>query len=206
MTGPRVYPSQRTILVRKNLRVPPRKRCSICGQVKSYKEFYISAGWSNRGCGLHAACKKCMKTRSNEKHRINPWNYHSYKFWYRLVCDRSNRRHYLVDTAFMTRSRIKRLLKQNRSCECCGRKITFYRRIRYNSVTIDRVIPALGYVKGNIGILCYRCNRLKNDATPKELYRLYRYIKRKRRQFLKDSGCSIGTKQKPAGDKHRRRR
>lgn len=37
-----------------------------------------------------------------------------------------------------------------------------------NSPSLDRIIPDLGYVKGNIRWLSYRANRIKNDATPEE--------------------------------------
>jgi hypothetical protein len=37
-----------------------------------------------------------------------------------------------------------------------------------NSPSIDKFIPAKGYVKGNIHIISYRANRLKNDGTPEE--------------------------------------
>lgn len=35
--------------------------------------------------------------------------------------------------------------------------------------SIDRVIPALGYVKGNVWIISWRANRLKNNASLEEL-------------------------------------
>jgi hypothetical protein len=38
-----------------------------------------------------------------------------------------------------------------------------------NSATIDRVIPALGYVVGNVAIISHRANSIKRDATPDEL-------------------------------------
>ena len=44
-----------------------------------------------------------------------------------------------------------------------------------NSPSIDRVIPELGYVKGNINVISRRANRIKNDATPDELYRVWKY-------------------------------
>lgn len=37
-----------------------------------------------------------------------------------------------------------------------------------NSPTIDRIIPAEGYVAGNIRWISNRANRFKNDATPEE--------------------------------------
>jgi hypothetical protein len=40
---------------------------------------------------------------------------------------------------------------------------------RDDSPTLDRVVPSLGYVKGNVEVISERANRIKNDATPEEL-------------------------------------
>jgi hypothetical protein len=40
---------------------------------------------------------------------------------------------------------------------------------RDNSPTLDRIVPELGYVKGNVEVISERANRIKNDATPEEL-------------------------------------
>ncbi len=40
---------------------------------------------------------------------------------------------------------------------------------RDNSPTLDRIVPELGYVKGNVEVISERANRIKNDATPGEL-------------------------------------
>lgn len=37
------------------------------------------------------------------------------------------------------------------------------------SPSLDRIIPALGYVRGNVRVISYRANELKKDATPEEL-------------------------------------
>ncbi|MGQ2972040.1 MAG: hypothetical protein ACT6QM_05895 [Brevundimonas mediterranea] len=42
-------------------------------------------------------------------------------------------------------------------------------RFHANSPSIDRVIPALGYVPGNIRVISMRANRIKCDATREEL-------------------------------------
>lgn len=44
--------------------------------------------------------------------------------------------------------------------------------------TVDKVIPALGYVPGNVFIICMRCNVLKNDATLAELRNLVEYVEK----------------------------
>ena len=54
------------------------------------------------------------------------------------------------------------------SCPCCGRSENRERGNRGN-LSLDRIIPALGYVKGNVQWLCRRCNTIKNDATPEEI-------------------------------------
>jgi hypothetical protein len=44
------------------------------------------------------------------------------------------------------------------------------------SPTLDKLIPALGYVRGNVRVISFRANRLKNDATLDELKALVRYL------------------------------
>lgn len=46
-----------------------------------------------------------------------------------------------------------------------------------NIPTLDRIIPALGYVKGNVRVISMRANRLKSDATAEELEAIVRYIR-----------------------------
>jgi hypothetical protein len=48
-------------------------------------------------------------------------------------------------------------------------KYTENSRIYDDSATLDRIIPKLGYVKGNVQILSYKANRMKSNATSDEL-------------------------------------
>jgi len=43
--------------------------------------------------------------------------------------------------------------------------------------TIDKVIPKLGYVPGNVFIISWRANKLKSDMTYDELDKIMNYIK-----------------------------
>ena len=43
--------------------------------------------------------------------------------------------------------------------------------------TFDKIVPSKGYVKGNVQIISWRANRIKNDATPAELLKIAEYMK-----------------------------
>lgn len=45
------------------------------------------------------------------------------------------------------------------------------------SPTLDRMVGALGYVKGNVCVISWRANRLKSDATAEELEKILAYMK-----------------------------
>lgn len=64
------------------------------------------------------------------------------------------------------------------------------RKTTPNSPSIDRVIPALGYVKGNVRIISHRANQIKSDATTEELSLVIEYMRREGREALK-SGLEL---------------
>lgn len=45
-----------------------------------------------------------------------------------------------------------------------------------DSPSLDRIDPSKGYVKGNIHIISWRANRIKNDSTPEEIMKIALYI------------------------------
>ncbi len=46
-----------------------------------------------------------------------------------------------------------------------------------NSPSLDRIVPALGYVVGNIQVISQRANVIKNDATVEEVEAVARYMR-----------------------------
>lgn len=57
-------------------------------------------------------------------------------------------------------------------CPCLGVEFTYNvvgERPGPNSPELDRIIPELGYVRGNIWVICHQANKMKNDGTWQEL-------------------------------------
>jgi hypothetical protein len=64
--------------------------------------------------------------------------------------------------------------------ECCpalGVKLRQGSRYDHSAApTLDRVVPSLGYVPGNIRVISHRANLIKNNATVHELQNLVWYL------------------------------
>lgn len=48
----------------------------------------------------------------------------------------------------------------------------------FNSPSVDKIIPQLGYVKGNVQIISNRANIMKNDATLEDVKALLKYMEK----------------------------
>lgn len=47
-----------------------------------------------------------------------------------------------------------------------------------NSPTIDRIVPELGYTRGNVRVISHRANAIKRDASAREIQAVADYVKR----------------------------
>lgn len=99
------------------------------------------------------------------------------------MTERARRLGLPYDSDRLTVSYLMNWLKQQPQCECCGRALAIRRRLdQYKqdaSPSIDRVRPELGYVLGNVALLCWRCNNLKRNASPEELLIIATWLRRR---------------------------
>lgn len=51
-------------------------------------------------------------------------------------------------------------------------------KLHAGSPTLDRIDPTKGYVKGNIAVISHRANRLKNNATLRELEAIAEWVRK----------------------------
>lgn len=64
-------------------------------------------------------------------------------------------------------------------CPMLGIQLQFNNKISQDdSPSLDRIIPELGYIPGNIQLISHRANRIKNDATLQELKMIVAFFDR----------------------------
>lgn len=158
---------------------PIPKRCSKCGIVKRLvSEFYF-----NRYHNSYSShCKECHKKltsawNSNNKHKLKEYTLRQRR---RAVEDPR----YRLWLSSYTRACIKGLehtikvddIPLPKTCALLGFQLDYRiggrrgkNRIAPNAASIDRIDNSKGYVAGNIQVISWQANRMKQDATPEEL-------------------------------------
>lgn len=64
-------------------------------------------------------------------------------------------------------------------CPILGIRLDYNAKsVQENSPSFDRLDPSLGYVPGNVHIISWRANRIKNDGTAKEHAAIAAYMKK----------------------------
>jgi len=63
-----------------------------------------------------------------------------------------------------------------KTCPVFGKRLTTGNKFSHDwSPSVDKIIPSKGYVRGNIQIISYLANKMKQDATPEQLKRFARW-------------------------------
>lgn len=67
-------------------------------------------------------------------------------------------------------------------CPILGLKLKINTRMgsKDDSATIDRLNPRLGYIKGNVAVMSHLANRIKSNATTKQIKLVYEWLNKKK--------------------------
>ena len=162
------------------------KTCSACGERKSKKEFYRK----------HGRCKTCVKAYQNNRNaqirsltvmpkcdtvlpetKRDPMNPKDAK---EIAMKR------MLSSA-KTRAAVKGLQFNLHYEDVSIPNLCPVLRIPLipsegilsdNSPSLDRLIPYLGYTKGNVKVISMKANRIKTDATSSEIEAVLTYVKK----------------------------
>lgn len=172
------------------------KACSKCGAVKSLDEFHRQ---TSKKDGRRAQCKVCCCSATLAFYHRNRKHFLDYAKQYMKQPRnraRSNglrkqrhlkdpRRRILTDAKGRAqRSGVPFDLKLDDisiPSHCPALGILLHsgggKRQKDCSPTLDRIIPGLGYVRGNVAVVSWRANRLKSDATIADLEGVLAYYR-----------------------------
>ncbi len=64
-------------------------------------------------------------------------------------------------------------------CPVLGIRLQTNPKAMNNSPNLDRLVPQLGYTKGNVCVISQRANRIKTDSTPEELEAVLSWVRSK---------------------------
>ena len=165
-----------------------KKVCSKCeGSYPATRKFFTSA---NNRSGLHANCKECLRkagrlgvskiSENRRKRKVKDPCRERGKSLRQAMRERALKVNVPFDTDFFTASYLSKWLFEVKTCPCCGVELlqtySFNRVVAKNSPSFDRVRPELGYVQGNVALICHRCNTLKSDFTLTDLQRMMDWV------------------------------
>jgi hypothetical protein len=129
------------------------KVCKKCNTLKSVTEFY------KQGQGYQRVCKVCDNARRKTCYEQCDKDHHSLK----SIKSRAVARGipFNLDIEDISFPSVCPVLGLELSREVGGKSVA--------SPSVDRIIPSLGYVKGNVQVISELANRMKSDATPEQL-------------------------------------
>lgn len=158
------------------------------GQCRECKNKLIS-DWKRKNSERLAARRRALyalnagadvKMREERRRSMKPYTVRA-QLLRGGMRDRSKLLGLPFDSAAFTTKSIIEMLKGQPSCPCCGVSFNIsFRRSgapMNDSPSMDRIRPELGYVVGNVALICWRCNNLKRDSTPDELQRVVDWMR-----------------------------
>jgi len=113
-----------------------------------------------------------VKERERKRKKLYPLRYRC-QMLRSGMRNRAKTNNFAFDENYFTVNHLIKRLSENPYCECCGKKLDIGfkedKKFNNNSASMDRVDSSRGYTKDNVAILCWRCNKHKQDSTSKEL-------------------------------------
>jgi hypothetical protein len=155
------------------------RRCSKCGEHKLPSAFYANCSSKTK---LHTACKDCTDSSTRAHYKKNLAKY---------LLSSAKARALAAGIEFALEPED---LVVPAHCPVFGFAMSYGtgRGRTDASYSIDRFDNGLGYVRGNVAVISWLANRLKNDATLSQLERVAAWMRGGREIFRDTAGASEG--------------
>lgn len=136
------------------------KKCSNCNRTKRLTSFTKKEGSKD---GHSPRCRLCRNRIAKQRRQTDP-----VQFLLKMARKRAKKKGLKFN---ITKEDFPTIPTH---CPILGIKLKVNEnRWERDSMTIDRINPKKGYVKGNCRIISHRANMLKNNANLKELQAIY---------------------------------
>jgi hypothetical protein len=140
------------------------KRCVECLLILPFEKFH-----KHSSClyGINTICKKCRLPKSKKNYASKPIE--------RLLFDSAKSRSKKKNIPFLIK--LEDIVVPD-TCPVLG--IPLFKVGEYssdNSATLDRIIPSLGYIPGNIIVISNKANRIKSNATYEDIFKVSEWLK-----------------------------
>jgi hypothetical protein len=178
------------------------KRCRSCGETKPVTQFWKN-GFRKSGTQMwQAECRTCMRSRNSKWCRDNrsaaevtdavslSRQRHPLKQMFRAAKARSKRKGFPFDLI------LDDVLPVPEVCPVLGIPLAWTiatgKGVSDGTPSLERIVPKLGYVRGNVVIISYRANILRKDATLDEMQMMVKFYERLHRSGHQITGKSGG--------------
>lgn len=161
-------------------------KCLSCQRayVRDYKRAHAADISAQRRAAYAADGGARSKAREHRRRRRDPWAVRAQRMRAGML-ERSRGCGVPFDAAYFSTALLKVWLGNNRNCSCCHVEMVVAPAAsateRDRTPSVDRIVPVIGYIRGNVAIICWRCNNLKRDATADELQLVVNWMRRIRR-------------------------
>lgn len=166
------------------------RKCSKCKEVKTTIDFYHDKSGPD---GLRSSCKKCANTAAKKWLNNNPSKAKKTRLAYSGREDVRLRRNEIakiwnrtsIVSTLLTKAKKRakarnipfNLTKQDifvpEFCPALGIPLKVNDgKLGDSSPTLDRLIPELGYVVGNVCVISAKANRIKNNSSFEEMRKI----------------------------------
>ena len=164
---------------------PPAKNrlCKYCNKVKIFHDFRElnkkvhlgfkkKGGWTDiEGKKRYSYCKACECDRQKKKRDERP----AHRLF--LLAKRRAKKEGLIFD--ITTEYLENIWPKDNKCPILKTEFLSGIKNKHYLPTLDKVVRAKGYVKGNVAIISYRANSLKSDIDDFEIFKkLYDYTKK----------------------------
>ena len=170
----------------------PRSDAKKQGLKKYFTAKLCIHGHIDERYTISGKCKTCQQIQSKSWNQSHPEYYRQWtkdnQEWIKNNYKRDYRENYIKWLVKGAKSRAKRkgipfnlrvcdiLIPTH--CPVLGIELKANKgHPSYNSPSIDRIIPELGYIQDNIIIVSFKANLMKSDSTIDELEKVYQFYK-----------------------------